>query len=124
MEAHLTSSQTRVRPLCPHYGVVSGYCSSYVVYQETNSQNRLTDAKAAKECGTYFEKLLNMLSKITDLLSQFSIYDALFRGHERVVAAVSRAFLDIFQFFTEAKSVLRRGRGVCGSNQHCLLFSA
>ncbi|CZR58779.1 uncharacterized protein PAC_08671 [Phialocephala subalpina] len=52
----------------------------------------------AHQCGSYFKNVANMISQIDEHLPRFGIYEKLFIGHERVVAAVTAAFLDVLYF--------------------------
>ena len=64
----------------------------------------------AREFGKYFEKTLEMLARIGDVLPRFKVYEDLFATHERLVQALSVAYLDILAFCTKAKGVFRHGR--------------
>jgi hypothetical protein len=41
---------------------------------------------------------VDMLAKIGDVLPRFRIYEALFRNYERLLVALSSAFLDLLRF--------------------------
>jgi hypothetical protein len=47
-----------------------------------------------------------MLSRIGDALPRFQIYQVLFRNHERLLAALSKAYLDIISFCVQLKNFL------------------
>lgn len=66
--------------------------------------------KIAREFGKYFEKLVDMLARIGDILPRFQVYEKLFRNHERLVHALSVAYVDVVVFCSDAKAVFRRGK--------------
>jgi len=57
----------------------------------------------AGEAGRFQEKLVDMLAQIGDVLPRFRIYENLYRDHERLLVALSRAYLDILQFCVHTK---------------------
>lgn len=64
----------------------------------------------AREFGKYFERIIEMLARIGDVLPRFKVFEDLFATHERLVQALSLAYLDILVFCTKAKAVFRHGR--------------
>ncbi|KAL8992330.1 MAG: hypothetical protein Q9169_007181 [Polycauliona sp. 2 TL-2023] len=62
----------------------------------------------AGEFGKYFERIVDMFAGIGDLLPRFRLYENLFPSHERLVQALSVAYVDILTFCTDAKAVFRR----------------
>ncbi|KAL8778333.1 MAG: hypothetical protein Q9213_007463 [Squamulea squamosa] len=62
----------------------------------------------AREFGEYFERIVEMFVRIGDLLPRFRVYENLFPSHERLVHALSFAYVDVLIFCTEAKAVFRR----------------
>ena len=69
----------------------------------------------AHEFGKYFDKLVEMFVRIGDVLPRFRTYERLFSNHERLINALSIAYLDIITFCTSAKAVFRRGQ--CSSSK-------
>ena len=53
-----------------------------------------------------------MFARIGDVLPQFQVYEKLFPNHERLVHALSLAYMDIIVFCSDAKAVFRRGQRV------------
>ena len=51
-----------------------------------------------------------MFSRIGDILPRFQVYEKLFPNHERLVHALSVAYVDIIAFCSDAKAVFRRGQ--------------
>ena len=51
-----------------------------------------------------------MFSSIGDILPRFRIYERLFSNHELLTQALSKVFVDIISFCTEAKRVFRDGQ--------------
>ncbi|MCJ1457100.1 hypothetical protein MMC28_007466 [Mycoblastus sanguinarius] len=64
----------------------------------------------AREFGKYFERIVEMLARIGDVLPRFRVYENLFPSHERLVQALSFAYVDIIVFCTKSKAVFRHGR--------------
>ncbi|KAL9113656.1 MAG: hypothetical protein Q9187_007585 [Circinaria calcarea] len=64
----------------------------------------------ASEFHKYFERLVDMFVRIGDVLPQFREYEKLFPSHERLVQALSKVYLDILEFCTDAKAVFRKGK--------------
>jgi hypothetical protein len=61
----------------------------------------------ANNFGEYFDKLLDMFTKVGDALPRFRTYEMLFPTHERLVQALSVVYVDIVTFCIEAKKVFR-----------------
>ncbi|KAF2786863.1 hypothetical protein K505DRAFT_258984 [Melanomma pulvis-pyrius CBS 109.77] len=57
----------------------------------------------ALEAGKFQEKIVDMFARIGDALPRFRIYQSLFRKHERLLRALSAAYLDILKFCIMAK---------------------
>lgn len=51
-----------------------------------------------------------MFSRIGDVLPRFQVYERLFPNHDRLVHALSEAYVDIIVFCSDAKAVFRRGQ--------------
>ena len=51
-----------------------------------------------------------MFARIGDILPQFQVYEKLFPDHERLIHAISVAYVDIIVFCSDAKAVFRRGQ--------------
>ncbi len=51
-----------------------------------------------------------MFASIGDVLPRFHVYEKLFPDHERLVHALSAAYVDIIVFCSDAKTVFRRGQ--------------
>lgn len=51
-----------------------------------------------------------MFARIGDVLPQFQVYERLFPNHERLIHALSIAYVDIIVFCSDAKAVFRRGQ--------------
>ena len=51
-----------------------------------------------------------MFSRIGDVLPRFRIFERLFPNHERLIQALSVAYVDIIKFCSNAKDVFRRGQ--------------
>ncbi|KAL9118913.1 MAG: hypothetical protein Q9187_004535 [Circinaria calcarea] len=64
----------------------------------------------ASEFHKYFERLVDMFVRIGDVLPQFRVYEKLFASHERLVQALSKVYVDILEFCTDAKAVFRKGK--------------
>ena len=64
----------------------------------------------AREFGKYFDKLVEMFARIGDVLPRFRTYERLFSNHERLIQALSVAYLDVITFCTDAKAVFRHGK--------------
>ena len=64
----------------------------------------------ARACGDYFEKLVDMFSRIGDVLPGVRIYERLFSDNERLLHLLSEAYVDIITFCSKCKAVFRRGQ--------------
>ena len=64
----------------------------------------------AQTFGSYFEKLVEMLSRIGDVLPRFQAYMKLFPTHERLRQALCDVYLDVIEFCTDAKSTFIKAR--------------
>lgn len=64
----------------------------------------------AREFGKYFERIVEMLARIGDVLPRFRVYEDLFPSHERLMHALSAAYVDIIAFCTKSKAVFRHGQ--------------
>ncbi|KAH0556319.1 hypothetical protein GP486_005756, partial [Trichoglossum hirsutum] len=62
----------------------------------------------AKAFEKYFKKLIDMFTRIGDVLPRCRAYYSLFPNHERLLQAISMAYLDIIHFCTDAKATFRR----------------
>lgn len=51
-----------------------------------------------------------MFVRIGDVLPRFRVYERLFRNHERLVQALSLAYVDIVVFCSKCKAIFRRGQ--------------
>lgn len=51
-----------------------------------------------------------MLAQIGDVLPRFRIYETLFSNHERLLAALSDAFLDVLSFCITTKEFFTRAK--------------
>jgi hypothetical protein len=65
----------------------------------------------AREAGKFQEKLVDMFASIGDALPRFHIYQIIFRNHERLLGAISDAYLDVIQFCVKAKEFFSSARG-------------
>ena len=61
-----------------------------------------------------------MFARIGDVLPRFRTYERLFSNHDRLVEALSMAYLDIITFCINAKAVFRRGQR--SSSKSSLIF--
>ncbi|KAF2124058.1 hypothetical protein P153DRAFT_303222 [Dothidotthia symphoricarpi CBS 119687] len=62
------------------------------------------------EAGRFQESVVEMLAQIGDVLPRFRIYETLFKNHERLLVALSTAFLDILQFCVITKDFFARAK--------------
>lgn len=51
-----------------------------------------------------------MFARIGDVLPRFQVYEKLFPDHERLIHALSVAYVDVVVFCSDAKAVFRRGQ--------------
>ena len=68
--------------------------------------------------GKYYDKLVDMLARIGDVLPRFRIFEALLSSHKRLVQVLSQSYLSILTFTVEAKAIFR-GKTAC--NDFCLI---
>ncbi|CAI6331959.1 unnamed protein product [Periconia digitata] len=64
----------------------------------------------AGEAGKFQEKLMDMLAQIGDVIPRFRIYQVLYRKHERLLSALTEAYLDVLKFCTMAKAYFKRAK--------------
>ena len=64
----------------------------------------------ANEFTSYFDKLVDMFTKISDALPQLRTYESLFPNHERLIQALSFVYLDLINFCLMAKKLFRHGQ--------------
>ncbi|KAH7397433.1 hypothetical protein BKA66DRAFT_241811 [Pyrenochaeta sp. MPI-SDFR-AT-0127] len=64
----------------------------------------------AGEAGKFQESLTDMLAQIGDVLPRFRIYQILFSNHERLLVALSSAFLDVLGFCITTKEFFTRAK--------------
>ncbi|KAF4633554.1 hypothetical protein G7Y89_g4566 [Cudoniella acicularis] len=74
--------------------------------------------RLAKEFGKYFDKLVDMFVRISDVLPRFRVYERLFPSHEPLIHALSVVYVDILRFSTEAKAVFRKAKRPSVTNLH------
>ena len=79
----------------------------------------MDDAKIwqiARQCGEYFDKIVNMFNQIGNLLPQLRDYQKLFESHERLALAITASYVDILEFCADAKAVFRNARDRSSKN--------
>jgi hypothetical protein len=64
----------------------------------------------ARRFEKYFDKLVEIFAQIGDALPRYRIYERLFPDHERLLAALTNAYLDIIVSCIEAKEVFGKAR--------------
>ncbi|KAF1953763.1 hypothetical protein CC80DRAFT_419155 [Byssothecium circinans] len=64
----------------------------------------------ASEAGKFQEKVVDMLAHIGDAIPRFRIYQALFGRHERLLSALTDAYLDVLRFCTRTKDFFKRAK--------------
>jgi len=64
--------------------------------------------KIAQDYAKYLDKLVEMFSRIGDVLPRFRVYELLFPNHERLRQALSDAYLDIISFCIDVKNVFSK----------------
>ncbi len=64
----------------------------------------------AAEAAKFQESLVDMLAQIGDVLPRFRIYERLFKNHERLLVALSAAYLDVLQFCVDSKDFFLKAR--------------
>ncbi|KAH0538694.1 hypothetical protein FGG08_004711 [Glutinoglossum americanum] len=62
----------------------------------------------AKTFEKYFKKLIDMFTRIGDVLPRCQVYYSLFPSHGRLLQAISVAYLDIIYFCMDAKAIFRK----------------
>jgi hypothetical protein len=67
-------------------------------------------SQLARGFGRYFEKLVDMFSRIGEVLPRFRVYERLFPEHERLLAALTKSYLDIIIFCLDAKEIFGRAK--------------
>ena len=87
--------------------------------QRLYSHNRYQIAKGFEK---YFEKLIDMLTRIGDVLPRCRVYQSLFPSHEQLLQAISLAYLDIIYFCMDAKETFRKLKK--STTSRCLNFFA
>ncbi|CAD6575359.1 MAG: hypothetical protein ASARMPREDX12_007236 [Alectoria sarmentosa] len=118
-KSHGTKSSSRriMEQLQPFVAAIEQYGEALDVYSSTYSLalgpiwgSVKVLLHIAREFGKYFDKLVEMFARIGDILPRFRTYERLFSNHERLIQALSVAYLDIIVFCTDAKAVFRRGK--------------
>jgi hypothetical protein len=71
---------------------------------------QLTLRQIAGEAGKFQERLTDMLAQIGDVLPRFHIYQIVFRNHEKLLLALSDAFLDVLNFCVITKDFFAASR--------------
>ncbi|KAF1829093.1 hypothetical protein BDW02DRAFT_602854 [Decorospora gaudefroyi] len=64
----------------------------------------------AGEAEKFQERLTDMLAQIGDVLPRFRIYQTMFRNHERLLVALSDAFLDVLRFCVLTKDFFTKSK--------------
>jgi hypothetical protein len=64
----------------------------------------------AGEAGKFQERLTDMLAQIGDVLPRFHIYQIVFSNHEKLLLALSDAFLDVLNFCVITKDFFTTSR--------------
>ncbi|KAJ8107450.1 hypothetical protein OPT61_g8857 [Boeremia exigua] len=72
--------------------------------------SKALDVYVAAEAAKFQESLVNMLAQIGDVLPRFRIYEKIFKNHERLLVAISAAYLDVLQFCVESKTFFLKAR--------------
>jgi hypothetical protein len=54
--------------------------------------------------------MVDMLAQIGDVLPRFRIYQKLFKNHERLLVALSKAYLDVLEFCVQTKNFFLSAR--------------
>jgi hypothetical protein len=55
-----------------------------------------------------------MFANIGDVLPRFKIYEKLFSNHEVLIQSLSKVYVDIIEFCTDAKRIFRDGKRATG----------
>ncbi|PVI05552.1 hypothetical protein DM02DRAFT_668201 [Periconia macrospinosa] len=64
----------------------------------------------AAEAGKFQEKVVDMLAQIGDIIPRFRIYQVLYGKHERLLSALTEAYLDVLRFCTDVKTFFQRAK--------------
>ncbi|KAI9871159.1 MAG: hypothetical protein M1830_003253, partial [Pleopsidium flavum] len=116
-KGHKETSRSRAisSKLEPFVGAIDQYGRALDVYSNTYSlvMGPLWGSirvllQVAQAFEKYFEKLIDMFSRIGDILPRFQVYQSLFPSHERLLQAISIAYLDIIYFCMDAKKTFRK----------------
>ncbi|KAI9769861.1 MAG: hypothetical protein M1839_003580 [Geoglossum umbratile] len=78
------------------------------VLLHVKSSLRHISARIAKTFEKYFKKLIDMFTRIGDVLPRCQVYHSLFPSHERLLQAISMGYLDIVHFCINAKAMFRK----------------
>ncbi|KAM0798419.1 hypothetical protein BDR22DRAFT_808989 [Usnea florida] len=114
--SHAESSTTRsiTEKLQPFVAAVEQYGAAIDVYSNTYSLalgpiwgSMKVLLHIAREFGKYFDKLVDMFTRIGDVLPRFKTYERLFPKHDQLIEALAKAYLDILKFCSDAKAVFR-----------------
>ncbi|KAF2995372.1 hypothetical protein E8E13_003624 [Curvularia kusanoi] len=62
------------------------------------------------EAASFQEKLVDCLAQIGDVLPRFRVYEVIFRNHERLLVALSAAYLDVLNFCVATKDFFVKNR--------------
>ena len=73
-----------------------------------NLLSLLTSFKIAQSFEKYFQKLIDMLERIGDVLPKCQVYHNLFSTNERLLQTISVAYVDIIHFCWTAKKAFRK----------------
>ena len=64
----------------------------------------------AREFGKYFDRIVEMLARIGDVLPRFRLYEEMYPNHERLIQTLSATYVDIIAFCTKSKAVFHHGQ--------------
>jgi hypothetical protein len=64
----------------------------------------------AAEAASFQEKLADCLAQIGDVLPRFRVYEVIFKNHERLLVALSAAYLDVLNFCVATKDFFFKSR--------------
>jgi len=73
-------------------------------------RRQLKTFQIAAEAASFQEKLVECLAQIGNVLPRFHVYEVLFKDHERLLVAMSSAYLDVLQFCNATKEFFSRSR--------------
>ncbi|KAF2654798.1 hypothetical protein K491DRAFT_600076 [Lophiostoma macrostomum CBS 122681] len=65
----------------------------------------------AREAGKFLERLVDMFVSVGDALPRFQIYQIIFPSQERLLRAISDAYLDVIHFCVKAKDFFSSAKG-------------